>query len=418
MGLCEQEDQKRKMLELALAHARHRISPQTGFVHGYLEQPFLSRQDTIPLFENFVYAYALVRSRLVENVQEAKALFEKLLAFECKGNFPLYLHEFPHCKDPQASSLYLPVLLYLLRDFSSVLGGGLSSAFDALSKRVISHLQSLPQLSKGAQKKVAAFTGTFHPSPCHSILEWIDECICYQMSSLELSFAREIWDPSLHLFIGPLKERDQEKLEPAVSLLDLFMGEAFQSFSLRAQQVEHPVFLRAALVQPIVEKSTFPLTSFRFLSQPGQRQKFFLYFKGKEQTHSLVFESKEGDIKMQEREGGCTLFYSYSQELPTEETSEEWAFYLNASEQHSLSISGEKATVFQAGEELLISSSFLIRIRIEEIDLKGMGHLSKGNRCFQKGQEDPYECYDWKIGWRTLKRKQEASLKIEIDLGL
>ena len=107
MGLDQEEDAKRRMVELALHSGRKRQSKQTGFVHYCYESSTSDPHDTIPLVENFCFALALFRSRLVESVQEGKRLLEKLLAFEIGGNFPLYLHEYPHCKD-----IYLSIHLF------------------------------------------------------------------------------------------------------------------------------------------------------------------------------------------------------------------------------------------------------------------------------------------------------------------
>ena len=85
--------------KIAMSAAKKRISSQTGFIHYWRDDPYLSRQDTIPSVENFIHAYALFRTKTVEHIQEGKALLEKLLAFEVDGNFPIYLHEFPKCAD-------------------------------------------------------------------------------------------------------------------------------------------------------------------------------------------------------------------------------------------------------------------------------------------------------------------------------
>ncbi|MBS0627500.1 MAG: hypothetical protein JSS09_04745, partial [Verrucomicrobia bacterium] len=122
MGVSLEEDQKRKIIELALQAARKRLSPQTGFVHLYTEEPYALRQDTIPVIENFYYVLTLFRSKLAQNIQEGKVLLDKLLNFEVEGNYPVYLHEFPSCVDSQLSSHLLPILFYLTRDFDFALG--------------------------------------------------------------------------------------------------------------------------------------------------------------------------------------------------------------------------------------------------------------------------------------------------------
>src|SRR4051812_26440911 len=106
-----------KVVELALNAGRKRQSEVTGFVHLCYENPDHNR-DTIPVYENLCFALALLRSRTAENVLEARALLDKLLAFEIGGQFPVYLHEFPQCRFTRA----YPVISYILRDFHGVLG--------------------------------------------------------------------------------------------------------------------------------------------------------------------------------------------------------------------------------------------------------------------------------------------------------
>ncbi len=68
------EEFKRKPIELNLAAAKKRKSAQTGFIHYYPFSLPLEPHDTIPLYENFCYALALLRSRLSDHVLEAKSL--------------------------------------------------------------------------------------------------------------------------------------------------------------------------------------------------------------------------------------------------------------------------------------------------------------------------------------------------------
>ena len=96
MFLIDQE--KRRLIDLAIASGRRRLSDQTSFVHLSYETEG-AKHDTIPLFENFCYALGLFRSKLTEDIAEGKALLERLFAFEVEGNFPVYLHEYPVCRN-------------------------------------------------------------------------------------------------------------------------------------------------------------------------------------------------------------------------------------------------------------------------------------------------------------------------------
>lgn len=97
-----------KVVELNITAARKRKSKVTGFIHHCYEEE--NNKETIPVFENFCYVLALFRSRIAENILEGRALLEKLLAFQVEENFPVYLHEYPHCKDKTLLSRLRPIL--------------------------------------------------------------------------------------------------------------------------------------------------------------------------------------------------------------------------------------------------------------------------------------------------------------------
>jgi hypothetical protein len=419
-----EEEIKRKMAELALAAARKRVSPQTGFLHFWPDDPFLSRQDTIPLLENFLYAYALFRSKQAQNIQEAKALLDKLLIFEVSGNFPVYLHEFPETKDRQLSAHLLPVFFYLLKDFSLALGEGWTQKLEALCVRILKHLrQQEGSLGASAQAKMTAFQGCFDPETWHpkSPAEWAEFCLCAQMSGLDFEKAAGKWDSHLAVFIGEAKERAQEETEPAVTLLDLFMGAYFGTFSKRAL-VDHPIHLKACLVHPFQSrqrKEESKENGFRYLIQENQRQSLMVYWGSQEKLHSLVLEAKKGEFFLRGNESEIECLYTYPEELPSEEESTELSLYLNDAVEHDLAIEGQKATVFHLGEEVsILSEGLCLAFRVEANPEEGtwMGHILKGDRSYQKSRKQIYGGYDWKLGLRTIQRKPSAQIRILLKI--
>ena len=136
MGVDLEEDLKRKMVELNLCAADSRKSPLTGYLHTHASLP--DAWDAIPLLENFCYVLALFRSRQTERIAEGKILLERLLAFEVNGNFPIYLHEYPLCKDRQMGLDILPVLHWLQKEFHGALGPVLFKRVKLLTCRILS----------------------------------------------------------------------------------------------------------------------------------------------------------------------------------------------------------------------------------------------------------------------------------------
>lgn len=402
--------------KIALAAARKRHSLQTGFLHHYRDDPYAPSQDTIPVLENFLYAYSLFRSKTVENIQEAKALLEKLLAFEVEGNFPVYLHEYPLCKDQKISSHLLPILFYLLRDFSQVLGECLNTKLKALSEKIVSFLQK-QNLSFVAQAKLDAFTGNFDPLKWgpKTPEEWGEYCLCLQMSGKDFPFDQPLWNASLGVFVGETKDRIQEGHEPALTFFDLFM----EKYAKKAL-LDHPVHLKASLVRPWKKRAPlFQEQSEVILVQEEQRQPLIFYFGSLNQTHSLVLEAKKGVWKIEEKENEWVCKYEYAEEFPHEEDAMEWAFYLNDAPEHNILVEGQKATLFEKGDTVSISSNNLeisFHVDVDAKDGSFMGHISKGDRSFQKSKSLPYGGYDWKIGWRTIKRPSQAAVVLSIKL--
>lgn len=234
--------------------------------------------------------------------------------------------------------------------------------------------------------------------------------------------ALSCWDADLSVFIGPSKERRQEGFQPAVTLLDLFMGEYFQNFSKRAL-LSHPIHLKAALIQPFENKES-PLVesphNFVALIEEKLKQSFTVYSRDAlGNTHSLVFESKKGNLAISQKDAkNFKLIYTYDEVPPSEEDSVEFAFYIAALEGLEIFIGDSKGTLFQTGENLFINSTTMkarIRITTDLSQGQWVGHISKGNRSFQKSKEI-YSAYDWKIGWRTLRRQSFATAKIEIEI--
>ena len=133
------QEEKRRFIDMAIAYGRKKLSSQTGFVHHCYEADE-KQYDTIPLFENFCYALALFRSRLSEDIAEAKAILERLLAFEVNGSFPVYLHEYPHCRNRALSLEILPVFVHIERLFRSILGESLREKLQDVQKRMFDYL--------------------------------------------------------------------------------------------------------------------------------------------------------------------------------------------------------------------------------------------------------------------------------------
>ena len=335
---------KMKAVELALKAGRKRQSPITGYIHH-------PSRETIPVYENFCFALALLRSKTAENVLEAKALLERLFTFRVKGQFPHYLHEYPECRFQQKLH---PVVTFILKEFQPILGGQLKA-----------ELQEL-------------LTESVAPQDPHSPEKWAELLLHSQLTGEAPTPAP--WDPQSLSFVG---QQRYEKGEPAVTLYDLFLGERGGRYSARALQ-DHPSHLTAALVYPGSLETFCPAPSFRYR-----------FWGNGHPTHSLVLETS-GAVRDQ------TIF------LPEKEVHDEVevAYFCNLP--NEILVEGKKATTFQLGQRLQVGGKIELIFKVEG-DGQYWGHLYRGNR---PGQLFKDEAYDNIIALRTVKRSLSSTVKI------
>ena len=135
----------------ALLAGQQLRSKQTGYVHfhyGHVQPPF----ETIPLIENALFVLALLRSRIVEKMQEGMLLLKGLLGFQVHsqdenlGNFPLYLHQYPQCNDSTVALQLLAPFYWMMVQFGHVLGGSLRDALERAAELAIRHSVAAPPI--------------------------------------------------------------------------------------------------------------------------------------------------------------------------------------------------------------------------------------------------------------------------------
>lgn len=376
------EDLKKtvRTIDLSVAAGRKRQSARTGLVHLFANEEAL---DTIPLYENFCFAFALCRQKTAESVTEAKAIIERLLFFQCNGNFPVYLHEFPNCFDFQMGLKVAPIFLYLLRHFSPVLGelkGKIEKSLEEiLAKRPDKPFWENRYRACVGEPLLPQSTEGFSP------LEWTEWLITAQLAG-QTHFALS-FDEELQLFFGAADI--QEKTEPRPNPIEWLLAEPH--FSARLLK-DHPHQLLAAPLFPITfEKTDPPCTGLR------------LFWKGSEGTHSLVAKALEFELSGPADTTRNNLF--------------EAAVFCNASEETKLFVEGRRATSFHLGDQITVETpQKSITFRFELVEGTGdfFGHIFKANRWTQiacKGA-NLYEAYDWKIGLRTLRRSEKARIRV------
>ncbi len=280
----------RQLLELAICCGRGWQSPQTGYIHYFYSQQDESYHHTIPTYENMLFVLALMRSRISENIIEAKEMLHRLLRFQShekgmEGNFPVYLHEYPMCKDSLWGAHILPPLYWIYRNFNHVLGPELKeatkSALVALQAYILSRIQGkLPSYPLGMKIGAAAWavgnlfaqevfikqgeslyqelSKQSHQEAWNSPIALSELIIAFQMLSTSLSEGPQkefydhllaTWHSNIETYCGAGWKEYQWCKEPQVTFYDFYMGYITNSYSQRCF-ADHPIQLQGALVHP------------------------------------------------------------------------------------------------------------------------------------------------------------------------
>lgn len=275
--------------ERALSVGRAFQSHQTGFIHYFHSMQVPVVHQAIPLYENYLFALALLRSRLVENVTEAKELLARLISFQCPetgaevGNYPFYLHEYPVGQEAESSVRLLAPLYWIIKQFGHILG-------QELKKKAEKSLQCLMEyVSKAHSSKPFPYSCAVRlaaakqacgellgqaeweekgeeewknlAQPCdswYSTVYLADIFIAFQMVEKQdpawkdfWEFINCTWHRQVNCYIGPCIREWQSKEEPQPNLYDLFLGFFFGYFPPRLE-AKGIYQLQAALIQPIL----------------------------------------------------------------------------------------------------------------------------------------------------------------------
>nr|AOO54566.1 hypothetical protein [uncultured bacterium] len=396
-------------------------SPQTGYVH--FDEASEERSDTIPLLENFCFVLALFRSRISESVLEGKMLLEKLLFFEVDGNFPLYLHEYPLCKDRDFSLQLLPVFHWLLTDFRSALGDPLALRLEMLIGRILSHsykMHAQRPLSKSSEFRLKSY---FQPQAVplwipSSPEEWAEALISLQIAPASLNGvglleqALELWHPQLCTYIGV---QHYHRSEPKTTLFDLLMGHYYGRYSSRALK-DIRVHLLSSMIQPFGRFSGQMQKELpcHVLTQDALKP-YALYWGNEEKLHSFIIEPHGAHCKVVREPDQIMCTVTLPSNPPADNQDRiEFSFFTSLSSKQDILIQGTKATTFQCRDLIeLCSTDLKLSIEIELVHGEGkfFGHLLRSNRPSQTGKNLKYETYDWQIALRTIRRSEECVLK-------
>lgn len=425
-------DLARKLNEASLTAFRKRLNDQTGYIHLLYHHKDDKPEVTIPVMENFLYAWALLRSKTAENILEAKNHLDKLLPFQAELGFPVYLHEFPQVKDRVLNFHIYALLAGILKGFQGVLGHELKGKIEAAMQRLFVNCQmSLSEFNVpfSAQVRAAcaandtAWLTALAANPAwHSTAD-----LGTLIGSLYTVYPRLAdspwkgfweqlqidWHRNTMSYQGEAKLDYQNGYEPQATLLDLVMGVFYGTLSKRAL-ADGPHLLQAPWIPQIDEEASEKYEPpFHLATNP-----FRCHFGSPERVHTLVCQG--GNIRSLQitRDGDDVEMIFDLDTLPETEEKEklrEIVFFLDYADTHSITFNGSSSTTFQITDLVEINSpAFKATMQFELLEGSGqwMGHLMRGNRPGQiaaKGA-NRFQSYDWQIILRTLRRTSPCKI--------
>lgn len=422
-----------RAFDLALLAGRKRQSPRTKMIHLFPEED--SAADTIPLYENFCFAFSLFRQKTAEAIAEGKELIERLLPFQApSGNFPLYLHDFPRCWDPTLALKIAPIFIQLLRLFGAVLGAEFKEKIEASLEKMVDFAwkrhQEHPFLPLWedrlyACKKIPRTLGL--PGADFSAQEWGEWILSSQIIDPGYQSFPIPYNARLQLFTGsaiPLviqksgakpmqddrflnheryKGRVQEKGEPRPLPIEWLLAEKEGKWTPRLLK-DHPHQILCAAFLPF-ETSLATSESHVTLHHP-----FRLIWEG-ESLHTLTIPSTSSELLI-DLVGDVEI---------GRESLWESLFFCDFSSETEIFVEGKKATLFRLGDLIDIQTpqmSIQVVFTLREGEGDFCGHISRGNRPDQIACKGPllYEAFDWRIGLRTLRRGGACQISVLLQI--
>ncbi len=288
--ILDSSEKIRILNEIAFNAGKARISPQTKYLHHCYYPGEGESHQTIPLYENFLFIYTLLKSKTGENVTEAKKLLEGLLRFQnnqvekSKGNYPIYLHEYPDCKDRNIGIHLLPVFALIYKGFHQILGEALKKEFVIGTENLLHYCWEIPPENLSYSVKLTLAAGTLSladslqseefrqkgeallqkPDPEKIHPEWfypdqqgkIFTALHLIYSDISRSPWKKFWeflqimyDQNTTAYIGPAHKVYQIEGEPEVNLIDFHIAGLTGVFSKRLYS-DRASNVEASLVQP------------------------------------------------------------------------------------------------------------------------------------------------------------------------
>lgn len=474
-----EEDILRHCIELACASGRKFQSQESGFLSLPLSPNSL--ELGIPIYENMLFCLALFRSKTHESIFEAKKILDRLLFFqqpfasvESSGNFPLFIHDFPYCREHLQAVRCLTVLIWIYRGFHHILGQELLSRLtDSLHKLVAFCIKSVLPLSLPVWAKlktvcvIAAFAELVQEPALLEKIEghipdltdqselrsWGDPIFLAEMISayqLETSvidpkqwesfwsYITATWHRESLSYSGPAYRYKQTETNFYDYCLGLFSGQLSQKAN-----VAQAAALSCALLQRPSQLSilTFPFTKrgsngtlfwgvhqlpsraisyIEGLSKREEMHAFYpLYLTSA--IHSLAIQAPQGFVSSFIGDAASqTVVIDLPVEVFVEEKEKNYPLYLwfDDHKETDILVSGKKASCFTLTDDLTIklgACHVALSFEVIEGDGQFIGHITRGCRTgLRLKDKEKMVAPDIQVSLRAIRGTTACRIRLNI----
>lgn len=411
--------------QLALEAGKKRLSAQTSFVH---------QGDFIPVVDNFLYALALMRTRVADRVLEARDLLERLLPFQTEsGLFPINLHEWPNCNDPTIGVQLLVPIHWMLKEFGAVLGSDLQERLTRTQKLLqqqLKQFQTEKKASDFTSFKIDACLSGAQPLPENGWLIHVPKNLgeilaISQISDTSLGtflpYLSQITHPATHLYSGPPVNEFQDGTEPETTLFDLYIAALTGKIPERVKK-DHPIHLWAAVIEPFTTEWKPAGVDFSHYQGTVNESRYkglhhFRYQWGElTQPHSMVCQGGNFNVWKLDTHGN-RFDFEFNLESYDFENERDLIIYFNY-QPAIFTINGVPANTFNLGDAVQVKTNDKT-FDFKFIGEKGLvGHIMRGNRLSQiaaKGDQR-YAAYDWVLFLRSVRRPVPYKLNLQLTI--
>lgn len=441
-------DLMKLLIEKSVAAGRLLQSSQTGFVHHNYQEKTQELAHTIPIYENLLFVLALFRTHRIESIEEGKEILWKLLPFQNSqtGTFPLYLHLYPEPAYIKDLVHHLAPLYWILKDYGHVIGHNLRNSLEHSVRLLLSF--SLRQQKETKIPALCSFrlacAATAFGKWMHCE-EWIHAGEEGEKTALEQDFSvytsaelgevwiglqmiekseenkkqfENLWNPTLCTYSGGHLFEPQERLEPAPSVYDLYMGLFAKKFSKRALHTA-PFHLQAALIRPVDVSFSFTQQD-PFFFVAGHPFKFL--WGNQDLLHSFVCEGGEPlSIEVVREDHKTELFFTLKDKDFSEgkEKKGEIEFFIDFHPAVQFFKKDQPVNTFTMNEEISIKlGEHCFKMTCTLLEGKGdfFGHIMRGNRPSQTANkgEQRFQSYHWLLFLRTVRREGPSKICVRL----